>query len=118
MWTNRRWSPRSFTNRARDSLLDADFAGSIASDCLRGCAWVARLVDSLRKTRMRTWFGSVLFVVLATFAVASGCGSKPEVINPGPDLDAGPGGNGNGGNGSGATGGGFVPIGDGGEAGT
>jgi len=67
---------------------------------------------------MRTWFGSVLFVVLATFAVASGCGSKPEVTNPGPDLDASVGGNGNsGGNGSGATGGGFIPIGDGGDAG-
>ena len=68
---------------------------------------------------MRTWFGSVLFVVLATFAVASGCGSKPEVINPGPDLDASVGGNGSGGsNGTAATGGGFVPIGEGGDAGT
>lgn len=67
---------------------------------------------------MRTWFGSVLFVVLATFAVASGCGSKPEVINPGPDLDASVGGASGGSTGTGATGGGFVPIGDGGDAGT
>jgi hypothetical protein len=68
---------------------------------------------------MRTWFGSILFVVLATFAVASGCGSKPEVVSPpdDPGVDASVGGR-SGSNGTGATGGGFVPIGDGGDAGT
>jgi len=68
---------------------------------------------------MRTWFGSILFVVLATFAVASGCGSKPEVAKPpgGPELDASVGGA-SGSTGAGANGGGFVIIGDGGDAGT
>jgi len=68
---------------------------------------------------MKTWFGSILFVILATFAVASGCGSKPEVANPGDNPDAGVGGGkGGSGNGTGATAGGFVPIGDAGDAGT
>ncbi|HEY3253375.1 MAG TPA: hypothetical protein VGJ91_05485, partial [Polyangiaceae bacterium] len=68
---------------------------------------------------MRTWFGSILFVVLATFAVASGCGSKPEVVNGsgGPELDASVGGS-SGFTGAGATGGGFNPVGDGGDSGT
>src|SRR6187399_1925448 len=68
---------------------------------------------------MRTWLGSILFVVLATFAVASGCGGTPEVPRGGgPDLDASVGGGSSGSNGTGANGGGFVlGHGDGGEAG-
>jgi len=68
---------------------------------------------------MRTWLGSFLFVAFATFAVASGCGSKPEVANQpgGPDTDASVGGA-SGSTGAGAKGGGFVIIGDGGDAGT
>src|SRR6478609_9271769 len=62
-----------------------------------GLRVAARLDGSLRKTAMRTWFGSILFVVLATFAVASGCGSKPDVINHGGDLDASVGGSSTGG---------------------
>ena len=68
---------------------------------------------------MRTWLGSILFVVLATFAVASGCGSKPEVVSDGDrpdDVDASVGGS-SGNTGAGATGGGFF-LGDGGDAGT
>src|SRR6185369_9097735 len=119
MWTNRRSSQRSIRKTApRDSLLDVGFAGSIGDDCSRGCAEAARLVGSLRKTAMRTWFGSILFVVLATFAVASGCGSKPDVINHGNDLDASVGGASGGSTGTAANGGGFVIIGDGGAAGT
>jgi len=67
---------------------------------------------------MKPWFGSILFVVLATFAVASGCGSKPDVINPGNDLDASVGGASGGSTGTAANGGGFVIIGDGGDSGT
>jgi len=66
---------------------------------------------------MKPWLGSFLFVVLATFAVASGCGSKPEVVNGVPDLDASVGGN-SGSTGAGATGGGFDIVGDGGDSGT
>jgi len=68
---------------------------------------------------MRTWFGSILFVVLATFAVASGCGSKPEVVNGGdnPDLDASVGGGSSGSTGTGANGGGLVLGADGGDGG-
>ena len=68
---------------------------------------------------MRTWLGSILFVVLATFGVASGCGSKAEVVTDGekPDIDASVGGGSSSNTGSGATGGGFV-FGDGGDAGT
>lgn len=45
---------------------------------------------------MRTWLGSLLFVVLGTFALASGCGT-PEVIRNGDNLhpDASVGGDGN-----------------------
>jgi len=67
---------------------------------------------------MRTWFGSILFVVLATFAVASGCGSKPDVINHGNDLDASVGGASGSSTGTAANGGALVIIGDGGAAGT
>jgi len=70
---------------------------------------------------MRTWLGSILFVVLATFAVASGCGGSPEVPRGGgPDLDASVGGGSSAGaNGTGAkSGNGFMlGDGDGGEAG-
>src|SRR6478609_4458268 len=67
---------------------------------------------------MKPWLGSILFVVLATFAVASGCGSKPEVVNGGngPDLDASVGGA-SGSTGAGANGGGFDIVGDGGDSG-
>ncbi|HYQ01728.1 MAG TPA: hypothetical protein VER96_23805 [Polyangiaceae bacterium] len=67
---------------------------------------------------MRTWFGSIVFVVLATFGVASGCGSKPDVINHGGDLDASVGGSSGGGTGTAANGGGFVFGDSAGEAGT
>ncbi|MEI9940165.1 MAG: hypothetical protein WDO69_23335 [Pseudomonadota bacterium] len=68
---------------------------------------------------MRIRLGSILFVVLATFAIASGCGSKPEVASGGdnPEADASVGGS-SGSNGTGANGGGFVIIGDGGDSGT
>ncbi|HET7540668.1 MAG TPA: hypothetical protein VFK05_12375 [Polyangiaceae bacterium] len=66
---------------------------------------------------MRTWLGSILFVVFATFGVATGCGSKPEVINGNGDLDASVGG-GTGATGGGSNnGGGFDIIGDGGDGG-
>ena len=67
---------------------------------------------------MRTWLGSLIFVVLATFAVASGCGSSPEVVNNGggPEADASVGGASGSSTGAGANGGGFV-IGDGGDTG-
>jgi len=67
---------------------------------------------------MRTWLGSILFVVFSTFAVASGCGSSPEVVNGGkdPEGDASVGGSGGSPTGTAANGGGFT-IGDGGEMG-
>ncbi len=70
---------------------------------------------------MRTWLGSILFVVLATFAVASGCGSKPEVASGGdnPELDASVGGGGASGGSKGAGASGGLVIGnEGGDAGT
>jgi len=68
---------------------------------------------------MRTWLGSILFVVFAAFAVASGCGSNPEVVN---GNSGGPNATGGGSSGSptgtGGNGGGFVFGGDeGGEGG-
>ena len=64
---------------------------------------------------MRTWLGSLLFVVMGSFALAAGCGS-PEVINSGdgPEVDAGASGGSSGDDGAGAQGGGFV-IGAGGD---
>jgi hypothetical protein len=101
-----------------DSLLHADFAGSIVDDYSRDCARGARRSLIAEENRMRTWLGSILFVVFATFAVATGCGSKPEVINGnGPDLDASVGGGG-GSTTVGSNGGGFMFVGDGGDAGT
>ncbi|HKO49736.1 MAG TPA: hypothetical protein VJV79_18530, partial [Polyangiaceae bacterium] len=66
---------------------------------------------------MRTWLGSILFVVLATFAVASGCGGQPEVTNNEPGLDASVGGS-SGSTAAAGNGGRFVIDNDGGEAGT
>jgi len=68
---------------------------------------------------MRTWLGSILFVVLATFTVVSGCGSKPEVVHggDGPSVGGSVGGSGGSDNSSSANGGGiFFP--DGGDPGT
>jgi hypothetical protein len=69
---------------------------------------------------MRTWLGSLLLVVMGSFAVASGCGD-PDVINggTGPMADASVGGDsGSGNNGSGATSGGLIiGPGDGGSQG-
>ncbi|MEI9950579.1 MAG: hypothetical protein WDO74_16785 [Pseudomonadota bacterium] len=68
---------------------------------------------------MRTWLGSILFVVFATFAVASGCGSKPEVVSGGdnPEADASVGGF-SGSFGAGPNNGGGFALPDGGDAGT
>jgi hypothetical protein len=72
---------------------------------------------------MRTWLGSLLFVVVGSFVVASGCGS-PDVINSGtgPTADGsvgGDAGSGNSGNdGNGATSGGLmIGTGEGGAQG-
>ncbi len=76
--------------------------------------------DGSRNTAlMRTWLGSIFFVILGSFAVASGCGTtEPKGSAPSrPDdsADAGTGAaSGNGGiSGTGATSGGFM-LGDGG----
>ena len=68
---------------------------------------------------MRTWLGSILFVVLATFTVVSGCGSKPEVVHDsdGPSVGGSSVGSGGSDNSSSANGGGiFIP--EGGDPGT
>ena len=69
---------------------------------------------------MRSWLGSVLFVVVGSFALAAGCGGSPEVVNGGDGPDAsvgGDGGNGNTGNvGNGAQSGG-LNLGNGGDDG-
>jgi hypothetical protein len=67
---------------------------------------------------MRTWLGSLVFVVLGTFALASGCSGKPEVVsNDGNNGTGALSGDGNAsagtGNGTGASGGLF--FGDGGD---
>ncbi len=65
---------------------------------------------------MRTWVGSLLFVVLGTFAIASGCGS-PDVIRNGSAFTPGSAGEaGASMTGSGARSGGFN-LGDGGSTG-
>ena len=65
---------------------------------------------------MRTWLGSIVFIVLGSIALASGCGGSPSVINGGDgNPDASVGGDGNGGNnGSGASAG-LIIIGEGGD---
>jgi len=67
---------------------------------------------------MRTWFGSILLVVVGAFAVASGCGSgSPSVVNSGNgiDQDASVGGT-SGAIGAGASSGSLIIIGDGGSS--
>jgi hypothetical protein len=70
---------------------------------------------------MRTWLGSILFVVLGTLAVASGCGGDPHIDGDHDQVaggsDAGGKGNGSANNGSGASSGSLV-IGDGGNDGS
>jgi hypothetical protein len=69
---------------------------------------------------MRTWLGSILFVVLGTLAVASGCGGDPEVANGDETINGGKNAGGKssaGGKGSGASSGSLV-IGEGGNDGT
>lgn len=66
---------------------------------------------------MRSWFGAVLFVILGTFALASGCGGSPEVVNGpgGPDADASVGGSGGSGGNDGSAAHGGLFFGDGGD---
>ncbi len=64
---------------------------------------------------MRTWLGSLLFVVLGTFAIASGCGD-PDVITTGSDFTPSSAGEAGASTGSGATSGG-LSLGDGGSTG-
>src|SRR4051812_20916524 len=66
---------------------------------------------------MRTWLGSILLVVLSTIALASGCGSNPEVVNGDQNPQAGASVGGSGSTGAGANGGGFVIGNDGGDSG-
>jgi hypothetical protein len=63
--------------------------------------------------RMRTWFGSLFFVALGTFALASGCGD-PELSNSNDHQSADAGGEGNG-SGSGTDPNEGLSIGQGGE---
>lgn len=70
---------------------------------------------------MRTWLGSILFVVVGSFALAAGCGGSPEVTNGGDNQDpdasvGGDDGNGNAGKGNG-TGSGGLNLGEGGDQG-
>ncbi|RYZ03562.1 MAG: hypothetical protein EOO73_27135 [Myxococcales bacterium] len=67
---------------------------------------------------MRTWLGSIIFVLLGTLAVAPGCGGDPQVSNDGEGTNGGATSGGKGpGTGTGATSGSLV-IGDGGTDGS
>ncbi|MES1176478.1 MAG: hypothetical protein ABUL62_19295 [Myxococcales bacterium] len=66
---------------------------------------------------MRTWLGTLVFVVFGTIALASGCGS-PSVINTPPDPNANGGDGVGGGNGTAASAGFVIGVGDGGDSNT
>jgi hypothetical protein len=62
---------------------------------------------------MRTWLGTLVFLVSGTLALASGCGT-PSVINTDP-IPNPSGGESTGGSGTGANGGADIGVGDGGD---
>src|ERR1041384_3177023 len=67
---------------------------------------------------MRTWLGSLLFVALGTFTLASGCGGDPNVENSNQGIGSdGSGGEGSG-KGTGKDPNGGLIIGHGGEEGS